>query len=188
MSSVCRATHFHLRNIGAIFDLTSLILHTASLIHSLVTSWLDCCNSLLYGLPDNQLNRLQCIQNIAAWIVTRPPKQDHITPVLEQLHWLPVRMRVLYKLLVLTYWALEGKGPSYLRDIIELYKPKTFVALCPDGRLDLPWSNLVNYGDRAFSVAAPAEWNSLPSDLKDCTLYNLFKSKPMTYLFERYYY
>ena len=52
------------------------------------------------------------MQNLAAWIVTRSPKHDHITPVLEQLHWLPVRMRVLYNLLVLTYGALEGKGPS----------------------------------------------------------------------------
>ena len=119
--------------------------------------------------------------------MARSPKHDHITPVLKQLHWLPVRMRVLYKLLVLTYRALEGKGPSYLRDIIELYKPKTSVVLRSDGRLDLPWSNLVSYGDRAFSVAAPTEWNNLPSDLKDCTSYNLFKSKLRTYLFERYY-
>ena len=130
----------------------------------------------------SQLNRLQRIQNIAARIVTRLPKHDHITPVLKQLHWLPVRMRVLYKLLVLTYRALEGKGPSYLQDIVELYKPKTSVVLRSDGRLDLPWSNLVSYGDRAFSVAAPAEWNNLPSDLKDCTSYNLFKSKLKTYL------
>ena len=128
------------------------------------------------------------IQNIAEQIVTKSPNQDHITLVLEYLHWLPVRMRVLYKLLVLTFQALEGKGPSYLRDIIELYKPKTSVLLRSDGRLDLPWSNLVSYRDRAFSVAAPSEWNSLPSDLKDCTSYNLFKSKLKTYLFERYYY
>ena len=123
ISSVCRATHFHLRNIGAIRShLTDSA--TASLVHSLVTSRLDYCNSLLYGLPDNQLNRLQRMQNIAARIVTRSPKHDHITPVLKELHWLPVRMRVLYKLLVLTYWALEGKGPSYLQDIIDLYNRK----------------------------------------------------------------
>ena len=132
ISSVCRVTHFHLRNIGAIRShLTDSA--TASLVHLLVTSRLDYCNSLLYGLPDNQLNRLQHIQNIAARIVTRAPKHDHITPVLEQLHWLPVRMRVLYKLLVLTYRAMEDKGPSYLRDIIELHKPKTSVVLRSDG-------------------------------------------------------
>ena len=187
ISSVCRATHFHLRNIGAIRShLTDSA--TASLVHSLVTSRLDYCNSLLYGLPDNQLkNRLQRMQNIAVRIVTRSPQHDHITPVLKELQWLPVRMRVLYKLLVLTYRALEGKGPSYLQDIIDLYKPETSVVLRSDGRLDLPWINLFSYGDRAFSVAAPSEWNNLPSDLKDCTSYNLFKSKLKTNLFERYY-
>ena len=86
-------------------------------------------------------------------------------------------MRALYKLLVLTYWALEETDPSYLWDIVELYKLKTSLVLHSDGQLDLPWSNLVSYGDRAFSVAAPSEWNNLPSDLKDCTSYNLFKSK-----------
>ena len=187
ISSVCRAAYFHVRNIGAIQShLIDSV--TASLVHSLITSRLDYCNLLLYGLPDNKLSRLQRIQNIAARIVTRSPKQDHITPVLEQLHWLPVRMRVLYKIFVLTCRTLEGKGPSYLRDIIELYKSKTCVVLHSDGRLNLPWSKLVSYGDRAFSIAAPTEWNNLPSDLKDCTLYNLFESKLKTYLFERYYY
>ena len=125
------------------------------------------------------------MQNIAAWIVTPSPKQDHITPVLEQLHYLAVRMRVLYKLMVLTFWALEGTGPSNLQDSLSYTKPKTSLVLSSDGRLDLPWSSLVSYGDRAFNEAATAEWNNLPSDLKDCTLYNLFKSKLKTYLFER---
>ena len=108
ISSVCRATHFHLRNIGAIRShLTDSA--TASLVHSLVTSRLDYCNSLLYGLPDNQLNRLQRLQNIAARIVTRSPKHDHITPVLKELQGLPVRMRVLFS------------SPSGWRDIGVLF-------------------------------------------------------------------
>ena len=97
-------------------------------------------------------------------------------------------MRVLYKLLVQTYRALESTGPLYLRNIIELYKPKTSVVLHSEGQLNLPRSNLVSYGDITFNVAAPAEWNNLRSDLNDCTSYNLFKSKLKTYLFERYYY
>ena len=80
---VCRATHFHLRSIGTIrCHLTESA--TASLVHSLVTSHLDYCNSLLYGLPDAKVGRLQRIQNIAARIVTRSPKSSHITPVLDQ--------------------------------------------------------------------------------------------------------
>ena len=180
---VCRATHFHLRNIGAIRShLTEAA--TSWLVHSLVTSGLDYCNSLLYGLPDSKLGRLQRIQNIAAPIVTRSPKSYHTTPVLEQLHWLPVRMRILYKLMVLMYRALEGKGKSYLRDTITLYRPNTSMILRSEGRLDLPRSNLVSYGDRAFSIVAPFEWSKLPSDLKNCSSYNAFKSKLKTLLFE----
>ena len=177
-----------MRNIGAIRShLIDSV--TASLVHSLVTSRLNYFNSLLYGLPDNKLSRLQRIQNIAARIVTRLPKQDHITPVLEQLHWLPVRMRVLYKILVLTCRTLEGKGPSYLRDIIELYKSKTCVVLHSDGRLNLPWSKLVSYGDRAFRIAAPTEWNNLyHQTLKTAHCIICLNLSLQTYLFERYYY
>ena len=89
--------------------------------------------------------------------------------------------------MVLLYRALEGTGPSYLRDIITLYKPNTSMILRSEGRLDLPRSNLVSYGDRAFSIAAPFEWNKLPSDLKNCSSYNAFKSKLKTLLFEDYY-
>ena len=130
---------------------------------------------LLYGLPDTKLGRLRRIQNIAARIVTRSPKSYHITPVLEQLHWLPVRMRILYTLMVLIYRAVEGTGPSYLRDIITLYRPNTSTILRSEGRLDLPQGNLLSHGDRAFSVAAPFQWNKLPSDLTNCSSHNAFK-------------
>ena len=183
---VCRATHFYRRKIGAIrYQLTESA--TASLVHSLVTSGLDYCNSLLYGLPDIKLGRLQRIQNIAIRIVTRSPKSYHITPVLEHLNWLPVRMRILYKLMVLMYLALRVTDPSYLIDIITLHGPNTSMILRSEGRLDLPWGNLVSYGDRAFSIEAPFEWNKLPSDLKNCSSYNAFKSRLKTLLFEDYY-
>ena len=186
ISAVCRALHFHLRNIGAVRShLTDEA--TAILVHSLVTSRLDYCNSLLYGLPDTKLNRLQRMQNIAARIVTRTSVKDHITPVLKKLNWLPVRMRVLYKLMMIMYRALDGTGPSYLIELIKHYRPTTTVVLRSDGRLDVPRSNLVSYGDRAFSVAAPAEWNKLPSDVKDCPSYKLFKSKLKTWLYKLYY-
>ena len=103
---ICRTTHFHLRNIGAIRNLLTDSA-TEQLIHSLVTSQLDYCNSLLNGMPGYKLKRIQRMQNIAARIVSRCPYKDHITPVLESLHWLPVKYRILFKLLLLTYRCLE---------------------------------------------------------------------------------
>ena len=95
ISSICRSTHFHLRNIGAI---RHLLTDTAAsqVVHALITSRLDYCNSLLYGIPDNKLCRLQRIQNIAARITSRCSKHCHITPVLKELHWLPVKIRILF--------------------------------------------------------------------------------------------
>ena len=86
ISSVCRSTHFHLRNIGRIRHLLS---HHASaqLIHALISTRLDYCNSMLYNLPKSSISRLQRIQHQAARILTRTPRRDYITEVLIDLHW-----------------------------------------------------------------------------------------------------
>ena len=107
VNSICRSAHFHLRNIGSIRHLLTDSA-AAQLVHALITSRLDYCNSLLYGLPDCRLDKLQRIQNIAARMVARTPKFDHITPVLRSLHWLPVRLRILFKLLLLVYRCVKG--------------------------------------------------------------------------------
>ena len=127
ISHICRTIHFHLRNIGAIRNLLTDSA-TEQLIHSLVTSRLDFCNSLLNGVPGYKLKRVQRMQNIAARIVSRCPYRDHITPVLESLHWLPVKSRILFKLLLLTYTCLNGLGPGYLSCLVmprkHRYEPK----------------------------------------------------------------
>ena len=90
ISYICRTIHFHLLNIGAIRNLLTDSA-TEQLIHSLVTSRLDYCNSLLNEVPGYKLKRVQRMQNIAGRIVSRCPYRDHITPVLASLHWLPVK-------------------------------------------------------------------------------------------------
>ena len=77
----------------------------------------------LYGLPDSHIAKLQRIQNSAARLVTRTCFHDHITPVLQKLHWLPVRYRIMYKILILTYKCIHGLAPLYLQELIQEYKP-----------------------------------------------------------------
>ena len=113
VSAMCKSISFHLRNISKIRKyLTDS--SAASLVHALISSRLDYCNSLLYKIPKFQIKRLQLLQNTAARIVTGTPKYHHITPVLKQLHWLPVESRIKYKILLMVYKSLTGTAPSYL--------------------------------------------------------------------------
>ena len=142
----------------------------------LITSKLDYCNGLLYGLPSQQVNRLQSILNTAALLVTMTRKYDHITPILRDLHWLPVNFRVQFKLLLQAYKALHGLIPSYLSSKLSLRPNK---GLRSDNQLllDVPKSTLQlkYYGDRAFSVAGPILWNALPKQILSTVLRVILK-------------
>ena len=79
ISGICKSIHFHLRGIGRIRNLLTFDA-TAQLIHALIISRLDFCNSILYNLPNKQIERLQRIQNQAARMLKRIPRRNHITP------------------------------------------------------------------------------------------------------------
>ena len=110
VTAICKAGFYHLRNISRIRKYISL--------HAFITSRLDFCNSLLYGLPKQTLMRLQHVQNVAARIVTLAAKREHISPVLYELHWLPVQERIVFKILLMTFKCLNGLAPSYLSELI----------------------------------------------------------------------
>ena len=71
---------------------------TESLVHSLISSSLDYCNSILYNTPSYLIKKLQLVQNTAAKLITRSRKYDHVTPIFKELHWLPVKQRIKFKL------------------------------------------------------------------------------------------
>ena len=117
VNKMVKNSSFHIRNIGRvrrkIFENSAKIL-----VHLLVTSRLDYCNSLLSGISEQSLSKLQLFQNNAARLVTLTKKRAHITPVLRRLHWLPVRSRVDFKVLLLVYKALHDKVPGYIRQML----------------------------------------------------------------------
>ena len=117
VAQTAKSCYYQLRNIGQI---RSSITEGAcrTLVHTLVTSRLDYGNGLLYGIPQATLQRLQRIQNCAARLITRTRKYEHITPVLRRFHWLPVRQRTLYTLLVLTYCAVNDTASNYLVQLV----------------------------------------------------------------------
>lgn len=187
VNAVCRASYMQVRKIGKIRKCLS-VKDTETLVHAFITSRLDQLNCLLYGLPKNLLDKLQRVQNTAARIITKTKPSDHITPVLMSLHWLPVKYRIQYKVLLLTYKCLNGKAPSYLSELLQLYQPTRVLRSSEDGPLlKIPASRLRYTGDRAFSVAAPHLWNELPRKIRESRSVDNFKSNLKSHLFKLAY-
>ena len=154
-----------------------------TLIHAYVTSRVDYCNGLLFGLPNNLLNKLQSVLNTAARVVTMTRKYDSITLVLKMLHWLPVKLRVQFKQLLLVFKCLNGQAPVYLRTKL-CYKPSNNLRSSDGKLLVVPRSRMKSYGDRCFSIAGPKLWNALPKKIRMCTDLEPFKRMLKTHWYK----
>lgn len=161
---------------------------TKTLVISFVISRLDYCNSLFFGISEQKLDKLQKIQNHAARLVKRSSKKESVTPLLKELHWLPVRARIQYKIAVLTYQSIfDPSFPAYLKEFVKVYSPPRTLRSSSKILLNKPRVNLVNYGERAFDFAAADVWNSLPDELKQAESLAIFKNNLKTYLFNLHY-
>jgi hypothetical protein len=154
-----------------------------NLVHTFITSILDRCNSLLYGLPDNLIQTLQRVQHAAARLIVGAKRRDHITPVLRDLHWLPVRQRITFKILLLTFKCLNGLAPSYLCELITPYNSSRSLRSSGTNLLKVPHTRTKTMGDRTFANAAPKLWNSLPEHARKITALHTFKRFIKTSLF-----
>ncbi len=165
ISALSQSCFYHIRDLRRIRD--TLDFTTASTIAtSLVHSKLDYCNSLYYSLPAYQIDRIQLIQNCLARTVCRTSKFSHITPTLRSLHWLKVRERIEYKILSLTYNALQYHQPSYLTECLTIqpcvYNTRSSTLVT----LKRPPLVRAAIAKRSFSHSAPYLWNSLPSAMR----------------------
>ncbi|XP_075334697.1 uncharacterized protein LOC142396039 [Odontesthes bonariensis] len=186
IKQVSRTAFFHLRNIVKIRNILSQS-DAEKLVHAFVTSRLDYCNSLLLGCPTYSLKSLQLIQNAAARVLMRTNRRDHISPVLASLHWLPVKFRIEFKILLLTYKALNDRAPSYLKDLIVRYFPNRSLRSETAGLLEVPRVSKSRMGGRAFSYQAPLLWNKLPVNVRDADTLSTFKTRLKTFLFYKAY-
>ena len=127
------------------------------------TTRLYYCNLLMYGVADGLMQRLQAVQNAAARLVTGTRRRDHITPILRQLHWLPVRQRVNFKLSVLVFKALHGLAPTcYLVDDCQLVTDAGRRRLrSSDAATCVLQRNSTRFGDLAFVVSGPVSGPSV---------------------------
>ena len=122
-------------------------------------------------------------------VITLTKKHDHITPVLKELHRLPVRKRIEFKIQRLAYKCLHGTAPSYLRELLKEYVPRRTLRSTSKNLLFEPRTNMKTYSDRLFSAGAPKLWNQLPNNIKIWTAGSvaIFKQRLKPHLFEDIY-
>ena len=139
-------------------------------LHELITSKLDYCNSLLSGLRQDHIKKLQVVENSAARLLIGTRKHEYVSPILRSLHWLPIAERINFK--------------PYVEELLVDYSPKRTLCSADKGLLLQPKHNLKTYGYSAFSQGAPKIWNSMPVTLRTCCELSAFKSKIKTFLFK----
>ena len=140
------------------------------------------------GCPQYFLNKLQQVQNNAARLVLRVSKRDHISPHLASLHWLSIDSWIQYKLSSLYYNCLNSTAPDYLTELLRIYKPTRQLRSSSDTSiLCIPTVCTHSLGQRSFSHAAPAVWNTHPYEIRSSNTISSFKSSLKTYLFQQSY-
>ena len=159
--------------------------HTTKIIvQALVLSKLDYCNSLLLGSPQYQIDKLQCIQNMACRVICQLRKLDHITQYLKLLHWLKIRERIAYKIALLIHKCKNNQAPVYLQELLPSKQHERLLQFSMTEYLISDFCKNTHTLRSSFSVAGPRIWNLLPLDtkLEKCT--DTFKKKLKTHLFK----
>ncbi|XP_068240806.1 uncharacterized protein [Palaemon carinicauda] len=188
INNVVKATGYHLKNIAFIkkyLDEKTIKM----LVHNYVISKLDYCNSLYYRLPNYLLKRLQNVTNRAARLIKGLPRRERITPALIDLHWLPIKARIIYKICLMTYQALHFERPKYMNNLLSAFHLDTSMILrhsVDRHRLIEPRCNS-DIGFRAFATCAPRLYNMLPENIKNSENLQIFKKKLKTHLFTECY-
>ena len=152
VSDICRSSFNQFNQLRNLPNIRKYLTQESSeiAVHAFITSKLDFCNSLLYGCMKMRLKKLQYVQNAAARIVTQTRKFDHITPVLFDLHWLPVSYRIVFKVLLLVFKSLNNLSPSYLADRLSYQSHSRNLRSASKQLLEQPRSFMKTYGGQDF--------------------------------------
>ena len=161
-----------------------------TLVQAFIGRRLDYCNSLLLGIGEGLMNKLQRVQNAAARLICGVGKFAHASPILRSLHWLPIRQRVEFKIATLVHKCLQGTAPSYLTSHcipLSTLPNRWNLRSASAFKLHVPVTR-TKVGARAFSVSGPSLWNSLPDLVRNPNVsHQSFRKTLKTILFERAY-
>ena len=142
----------------------------------MVSSCLNYCNSLFYGVDKSNIAKLQRVQNALCRIIFRCDRMGHVTPYLKKIHWLPIQHRILFKYTLLVFKAINFSQPPYLSALIKSS------SLTDGNRLSVSSTRPKKHFSRCcFAVTAPVEWNRLPQTVRTQQTINRFRSKLKTH-------
>ena len=186
VSEICKASYFHVRALRHIRS--SLTTEAAKTIASVIVgSRLDYCNSLFAGTSGSNLARLQLVQNALTRVVAQKSRFDHITPVLSDLHWLPICHRINFKIATITYRVLQFQQPSYLASLIPRYAPVRSLRSSSSLSICVPLRKISMATSKSFSSVASKIWNTLPGHLSSIPTLPAFRRGLKHHLFLRAY-
>ena len=155
------------------------------LVHGLILSKIDFCNSIFYDLPDCDLRSLQLVLNSAVRLVVGLPRfsREHMSPFLIDLHILPVKARIIYKICLLTYKALHSGEPKYLAELLHRRETTSSLRSSSVRTLEEPLISRLMSSNRCFSHCAPRLFNSLPLEIQNTEGIDSFKRLLKTFIF-----
>ena len=182
VNALCRSMYFNIRKLSNVRKFITLEAANKIAVQTILSK-VDYGNSLLYGVSEELLGKIQVAINNTARVVLGKRKTDSATEMLKVLHWLPVRRRIDYKIATLCYGFFDNSLPQYLSKEISLYKPSRNLRSSNDERIfKVPKTNL-KLGERAWRFAAPTVWNALPTDIRYSESKAVFKKRLKTFYF-----
>ena len=149
-----------------------------SLVYALIMCRIDQNNSIMYGICESEISRLQRLQNSCARLIYGKKKFDHVSGLFAELHWLPVRRRIIFKALLFVFKVFTGSAPVYLINCLTIISIENRILHVP--------KTLTTYGDRAFSNYSPRLWNALPDFIRKSNTISYFKAQLKHHLFANY--
>ena len=186
IQNIVKTSNFHIRALRHIRPyLDKRVANTVAC--SIVTTRIDYCNSLLYGTSAANIKKLQRVQNTLARVVSGARRRDSITPILMDLHWLPIEQRISYKVALITHKVLLEQQPKYLAELAVKYQPTRHLRSSTQSRLTKPSGLTSKVGRQAFSSSSEETWNALPVCLRDIDDTTTFKKRLKTHFFAAAY-
>lgn len=154
---------------------------TETLIHAFISNKMDICNVLLTGVNNKLIRKLQKLQNAAMRTIFQLPIRSPVSHLYSELHWLNVEQRIVFKVILFVFKAINGKSPDNISTLIHLRDP---VRMITKENLFFPKSAL---GKRAFCFIGPRYWNVLPTNIRLCTNIDKFKRLLKSHLLLEYH-